>query len=71
VVGTYRILPADAAARVGRFYAAGEFDLGRILDLPKLVEVGRACVHPTIAPGWRSVCSRGARTTHQAAAIST
>jgi len=46
VVGTYRILPADAAARIGRFYAAGEFDLGRLPDLPKLVEVGRACIHP-------------------------
>ncbi len=46
VVGTYRILPATAAARIGRFYAAGEFDLGGLVDLPKLVEVGRACIHP-------------------------
>jgi putative hemolysin len=45
VVGTYRILPALAAARLGRFYAASEFDLGGIMDLPRLVEVGRACVH--------------------------
>src|SRR5262245_58318634 len=28
VVGTYRILSDTAAARVGRFYSAGEFDLG-------------------------------------------
>ena len=45
VVGTYRILSAAAAARIGRFYAAGEFDLGRIRGLPELVEVGRACIH--------------------------
>jgi len=46
VVGTYRILSAAAAARVGGFYSAGEFDLGGIVELPGLVEVGRACVHP-------------------------
>jgi len=51
VVGTYRILPAAAAARVGRFYAAGEFDLGSMPDLPGLVEVGRACVHADYRSG--------------------
>jgi putative hemolysin len=51
VVGTYRILSGAAAARIGRFYAAGEFELGRIQDLPGLVEVGRACVHPSYRSG--------------------
>ncbi len=51
VVGTYRILPDTSAARIGRFYAAGEFDLGGIVGLPGLVEVGRACVHPDYRTG--------------------
>jgi len=51
VVGTYRILPDTAAARIGRFYAAGEFDLGGILALPRLVEIGRACVDPAYRTG--------------------
>jgi len=51
VVGTYRILPAAAAARVGRFYSADAFDLGRITELPNLVEVGRACIHPEYRSG--------------------
>jgi putative hemolysin len=45
VLGTYRILPPAAAARVG-FFSAGEFDISRIVGLSGLVEVGRACVHP-------------------------
>jgi putative hemolysin len=44
VVGTYRILPAERACQVGGFYTATEFDLGGPLDLPGLVEVGRACI---------------------------
>ena len=51
VVGTYRILPEAGAARIGRFYSAGEFDLGGIVALPRLVEVGRACVHPAYRTG--------------------
>jgi putative hemolysin len=51
VVGTYRILSDTAAARIGGFYSAGEFDLGGILALPRLVEVGRACVHPAYRTG--------------------
>jgi len=51
VVGTYRILADTAAARIGRFYSAKEFDLGEILALPRLVEVGRACVHPAYRTG--------------------
>ena len=44
IVGTYRILPADRAARAGGFYTATEFDLGALVALPGLVEVGRACI---------------------------
>lgn len=46
VVGTYRILTAAQARLAGGFYSEREFDLGRIPALPRVVEVGRACVHP-------------------------
>jgi putative hemolysin len=51
VVGTYRILSAAQARRVGRFYSESEFDLSRLLGLPGLVEIGRACVHPDYRHG--------------------
>jgi putative hemolysin len=51
VVGTYRVLTPANAQRVGGLYSDGEFDLTRLRPLrPKMVELGRACVHP----GWRS-----------------
>ncbi|MGK5626942.1 GNAT family N-acetyltransferase [Streptomyces sp. URMC 123] len=47
VVGTYRLLPPERAAALGRRYADDEFDLGRHTPLRlDLVEVGRSCVHP-------------------------
>ncbi|MFV0132426.1 GNAT family N-acetyltransferase [Streptomyces sp. HMX87] len=47
VVGTYRMLPPERAAVAGRLYAEGEFDLtGLDAIRPRLVEVGRSCVHP-------------------------
>ena len=51
VVGTYRILPAERAVRAGGFYTASEFDLGRLVELPGLVEVGRACIDPRYRNG--------------------
>lgn len=47
VVGTYRILPPDAARRVGSYYSEQEFDLTRLNFLrPRMAELGRSCVHP-------------------------
>jgi putative hemolysin len=47
VVGTYRLLPPVAAARLGRTYSDGEFDLGNLAALrADTVEVGRSCIHP-------------------------
>lgn len=47
VVGTYRLLPPERAAAVGRCYGDGEFDLTRHTGLrSQLVEAGRSCVHP-------------------------
>lgn len=46
-VGTYRILPPDAAERLGGFYSEEEFDLVRLHHLRgRIVEVGRSCIHP-------------------------
>lgn len=46
VVGTYRALPPHKAQEIGRLYSDSEFDLSRLDHLrPKLVELGRSCVH--------------------------
>jgi putative hemolysin len=45
VVGTYRLIHRAAAAKVGRFYSEGEFDLSAILETPgAILELGRSCV---------------------------
>ncbi|WP_371483227.1 GNAT family N-acetyltransferase [Kitasatospora sp. NBC_00315] len=47
VVGTYRLLPPERAARAGRLYSDTEFDLSALAALRGgLVEVGRSCIHP-------------------------
>lgn len=52
VVGTYRILPPEAARRVGSYYAEQEFDLTRMNFLrPRMAELGRSCVHPAHRSG--------------------
>jgi len=51
VVGTYRLLSSSAAMRAGGFYAETEFHLARVLQLPGLVEVGRACINPAYRDG--------------------
>lgn len=45
VVGTYRVLPPAAAARVGSLYIDAEFDLFRLQALrPRITELGRSCI---------------------------
>ena len=45
VVGTYRLIQRPAAEKIGRFYSAGEYDIGRILHFPgRMLELGRSCV---------------------------
>ncbi|HUN42297.1 MAG TPA: GNAT family N-acyltransferase [Acetobacteraceae bacterium] len=45
VVGTYRLIKQDAAAQLGRFYSADEYDIAPILDFPgRILELGRSCV---------------------------
>ncbi|MDR1995743.1 GNAT family N-acyltransferase [Azonexus sp.] len=51
VVGTYRILAPEDAVQTG-YYAENEFDLTRLQHLrPRLVEIGRSCVHPDYRNG--------------------
>ena len=45
VVGTYRLIRAGAAAQVGGFYSADEYDLAAVLAYPgRVMELGRSCV---------------------------
>ena len=47
VVGTYRLLRREAAARLGGFYSADEYDLTPLLAHPgEILELGRSCVDP-------------------------
>jgi len=50
VIGTYRILTPEGAARLGACYSEREFDLTPLSVLrPRAAEVGRSCVDPA----WR------------------
>ncbi|HEY0275580.1 MAG TPA: GNAT family N-acyltransferase [Paenirhodobacter sp.] len=45
VVGAYRLLSSDKAARFGRYYCAGEYDLSPLTGSGRrLLELGRSCV---------------------------
>jgi len=51
IVGTYRILSPVKARQIG-YYSENEFDLTRLHHLrPRLVEIGRSCVHPDYRTG--------------------
>lgn len=46
VIGTYRVMTPQAAARLGGWYSESEFDLTRLRHLtPRIAELGRSCVH--------------------------
>ncbi|MDR3532781.1 MAG: GNAT family N-acetyltransferase [Rhodopila sp.] len=46
VVGTYRLIQREAARRLGHFYSADEYDIGRIEANPgRILELGRSCVN--------------------------
>jgi putative hemolysin len=51
VVGTYRLIDRRAAAAVGNFYSASEFDISALVAYPgEILELGRSCVDPR----WRN-----------------
>ncbi len=45
VIGTYRLIRREAAAKIGGFYSASEYDVSMIERLPgEVMELGRSCV---------------------------
>lgn len=45
VVGTYRLIRREAAARFGAFYSAAEYDIAPLIAYPgQILELGRSCV---------------------------
>jgi putative hemolysin len=45
VVGTYRLIRREVAARLGGFYSAGEYDITPLVTHPgQILELGRSCV---------------------------
>jgi putative hemolysin len=51
VVGTYRLIQREGARKLGHFYSADEYDIGRIEAIPgRILELGRSCV----AAGYRN-----------------
>jgi len=45
IVGTYRLIRREAAARLGQFYSADEYDISRIEAYSgRILELGRSCV---------------------------
>jgi putative hemolysin len=64
VVGTYRLLRRQAAARIGSFYSASEYDIARLLAYKgAILELGRSCVAadyrtgPTMQLLWRGIAA--------------
>jgi len=64
VVGTYRLLRRQQAARCGGFYTAHEFDIAPLLRLDgEILELGRSCIDPayrnrsTIQLLWRAIAA--------------
>jgi putative hemolysin len=64
IIGTYRLLRRSAAAQVGGFYTAGEFDISKLEAVEgEIMELGRACVdarfrsRPTMQLLWRGIAS--------------
>ena len=62
VVGTYRLMRREAAARRGQFYTVDEYDIGPIVSYPgEVLECGRSCVHADYRNGatmsllWRGI----------------
>lgn len=55
IIGCYRLLRRDVAARQKGFYSQGEFDLMPFLDgagrYLNILELGRSCVHPDFRSG--------------------
>ncbi|KUJ81821.1 GNAT family N-acetyltransferase [Ruegeria profundi] len=52
VIGVYRLLSGDCAAKLGQFYSEDEYDLSVLKQSGrKLLELGRSCLHPDYRGG--------------------
>jgi L-ornithine Nalpha-acyltransferase len=64
VVGTYRLMRREAAAKAGGFYTQTEFDIAPLIAMPgPILELGRSCVdvayrtRPTMQLLWRGIAN--------------
>lgn len=62
VVGTYRVMRREGAARRGQFYSSDEYRIDPLISYPgEILELGRSCVDPTYRSGatmqllWRGI----------------
>jgi putative hemolysin len=62
VVGTYRVMRREGAARRGQFYSSDEYQIDNLIAYPgEILELGRSCVDPTYRSGatmqllWRGI----------------
>ena len=62
VVGTYRVMRREGAARRGQFYTSDEYQIDCLVSYPgEILELGRSCVDPTYRSGatmqllWRGI----------------
>jgi L-ornithine Nalpha-acyltransferase len=62
VVGTYRVMRREGAARRGQFYTSDEYEIDSLACYPgEILELGRSCVDPTYRSGatmqllWRGI----------------
>ena len=62
VVGTYRVMRREGAARRGQFYSADEYESGKLIAYPgEILELGRSCIDPDYRDGktmqilWRGI----------------
>jgi putative hemolysin len=45
VIGTYRLIRRETAARMGGFYSADEYDVSKLVNHPgEILELGRSCI---------------------------
>lgn len=52
VVGTYRLIRREAAAKHGSFYSAGEYDISPLIAYPgEILELGRSCIEKDYRTG--------------------
>ncbi len=53
VIGTYRLMRREAAARCGQFYSSDEYDISKLIEHPgEILELGRSCIDPDYRKGW-------------------